>query len=184
MIINQQLYRNIPDIEQRALAFAKEAHKEQIRKYSGENYVVHCIEVAEIVRSFGGTISMVVAAYLHDTIEDCGVTKEDILLLFGAHVAELVLMLTDVSTAADGKRSSRKAKERNHIAKASKEAKTIKLADIISNIRSIVKHDKSFAKVYLKEKELLLEVLKEGNKDLYQVADKMVKKGLINLSIA
>ena len=53
---------------------------------------------------------------------------------------------------------------------ATPEAKTIKLADLIDNTKSIVEHDPRFAKVYLEEKRLLLEVLKDGDETLWQQA--------------
>lgn len=74
-----------------------------------------------------------------------------------------------------------------HTRNASPEAKTIKLADLISNTKSIVEYDKNFALVYLKEKKALLEVLKEGNKLLFEEAyiileDSIKKLGLDHLN--
>lgn len=82
---------------------------------------------------------------------------------FGAAVAALVIEVTDVSRPSDGNRAARKAKDRDHLAKASPDAQTIKLADLISNTQSIVEHDPAFARVYLAEKEALLDVLTRGN---------------------
>lgn len=53
--------------------------------------------------------------------------------------------------------------------------KTIKLADLISNTKSIVEHDKNFARIYIKEKELLLEVLADGDENLYKFAKELVE---------
>jgi hypothetical protein len=78
--------------------------------------------------------------------------------------------LTDVSKPEDGNRAERKALDREYIANATPDAKTIKLADIISNCSSIIKHDPEFAKVYLEEKRLLLEVLTEGDERLLALA--------------
>jgi hypothetical protein len=83
-------------------------------------------------------------------------------------------MLTDVSKPTDGNRAKRKNMDREHIAKASLQAKTIKLADLIDNTRSIVEHDPKFAKVYLTEKALLLEVLREGDSFLWSMAHKIL----------
>ena len=58
--------------------------------------------------------------------------------------------------------------------RASPDAKTIKLADLISNSHSIVKDDPNFAKVYMKEKAALLEVLTEGNAELFRQASDIV----------
>lgn len=84
-------------------------------------------------------------------------------------------MLTDVSKKEDGNRKQRKLIDRNQTAMASPEAKTIKLADLISNTKSIVQYDSSFAKVYMAEKRLLLQVLKEGNGNLYTMAKDLLE---------
>lgn len=154
----------------KALKFATLAHAGQKRKYTGEDYIVHPVEVMEIVKSVPHTEEMLAAALLHDTIEDCGVTEGQIVANFGRDVADLVMWLTDVSKPSDGNRKIRKEIDRQHTAMAPAEAKTIKLADLISNTASIVQYDKHFAVVYLKEKKLLLDVLKEGDKILYQRA--------------
>jgi hypothetical protein len=61
--------------------------------------------------------------------------------------------------------------------------KTIKLADLISNSKSILEHDKDFARVYIKEKELLLEVLTEGDTTLYAQAKDIVEKAKRELGL-
>ena len=55
-----------------------------------------------------------------------------------------------------------------------REAKTIKLADLIDNSKSILEYDPKFAKVYMAEKKLLLEVLEDGDKSLWLLAHKIV----------
>ncbi|MBN8901419.1 MAG: hypothetical protein BGO51_10435 [Rhodospirillales bacterium 69-11] len=154
----------------RALAFATRAHAGQIRRYTGEPYVAHCISVAEIVRSVPHTPEMIAAALLHDTVEDTPVTLDEIAREFGPIVAALVYELTDVSKPEDGNRAARKAIDREHTAKASPDAKTIKLADLIDNTKSIVAHDPAFARVYLPEKRQLLKVLQEGDRTLWEQA--------------
>ncbi len=161
------------DLETRAFAFAKAAHEsiDQTRKYSGEPYIVHPIAVAEIVRSVPHTPAMIAAAYLHDVVEDTPVTIEEIRTAFGDKVAELVDWLTDVSRPGDGNRRTRKALDLQHTAKAPPDAKTIKLADLIDNSVTIARHDrKGFWPVYRREKLALLEVLKDGDKTLWQRA--------------
>ena len=161
---------------ERARIFATAAHAAvgQTRKYTGEPYVVHPIEVSELVASVGGTDAMVAAALLHDVLEDTGVTFDVLEAEFGSEVAELVLWLTDVSKPEDGNRSTRKALDRQHSAAAPAEAQTIKVADLISNTRSIVAHDPGFAKVYLEEKRMLLEVLTKANSTLLNQAKEQV----------
>jgi (p)ppGpp synthase/HD superfamily hydrolase len=148
----------------------KEWHKGQQRKYTGEPYHVHPFEVAHILKERGMSEDTQIAGLLHDTIEDCNVTKNQIAKLFGDRIADLVNMVTDVSTLTDGNRKIRKAIDRDHVAKADAEGQTIKLADLISNTRSIVEHDPGFAKVYMAEKKELLTVLTKGDKELYKRA--------------
>lgn len=161
---------------ERAKVFATAAHAAvgQTRKYTGEPYVVHPMEVASLVESVGGTEAMVAAALLHDVLEDTGVTVDVLEEQFGSEVADLVLWLTDVSKPGDGNRSTRKALDRQHSAAAPAAAQTVKVADLISNSRSIVAHDPGFAKVYLEEKRLLLEVLTRADPTLLTMAREQV----------
>lgn len=162
-----------------ALDFATDAHEGQFRKYSNNTvpYIVHPEEVARIVSTVPHTKAMLMAALLHDTLEDTEATHEDILANFGEEVASLVSDLTDVSKPSDGNRAVRKLIDLQHTAKASPSAKTIKLADLISNSKSIIENDVNFARVYLKEKARLLDVLKEGDPALYAQAVAISKRG-------
>lgn len=159
-----------------ALDFATLKHSGQFRKYTGEEYIVHPKEVAAILTKYATHFStdMICAAYLHDVIEDCGVTKEEIEKQFGSRVADMVEWLTDISKPTDGNRKVRKEIDRQHIAKAPPEVKTIKLADILSNTPSIIKHDSNFAKTYIPEKIKLMEVLKEGDPTLYKMCQEVL----------
>jgi (p)ppGpp synthase/HD superfamily hydrolase len=152
--------------------FATAAHAAvgQLRKYTFEPYIVHPAEVAEIVAGVGGSDAQVAAAWLHDTVEDTGVTLELIRKEFGDEVSTLVGWLTDVSRPDHGNRAARKAVDRAHTASAPAEAQTIKLADLICNTKSIVAHDPEFARVYLAEKRALLEVMTKGDARLRERA--------------
>lgn len=154
---------------EKARAFATAAHAAvgQLRKYTFEPYIVHPAEVAALVATVPGhTPEMIAAAWLHDTVEDTGVTIELIRSEFGAEVAELVGWLTDVSRPDHGNRAARKAVDRAHTAGAPAAAQTIKLADLIANTRSIMEHDEKFAVTYLAEKRMLLEVMTKGDPGL------------------
>lgn len=159
-----------------ARIFATAAHAAvgQVRKYTFEPYIVHPAEVAKIVSDAGGTEAMVCAAWLHDTVEDTGVTIEVIRAEFGTEVAELVGWLTDVSRPEHGNRAHRKALDRAHSAMAPAEAQTVKLADLIANTRNIMEHDVAFAKTYLEEKRLLLDVMTKGDVVLMAEAKKYI----------
>jgi (p)ppGpp synthase/HD superfamily hydrolase len=167
------------EIVEKARVFATAAHAAaaQLRKYTNEPYIVHPREVAQIVGTVPHSYEMLAAAWLHDVVEDTGVTIETIRAEFGADVAELVGWLTDVSRPEQGNRATRKAIDRAHTAMASKDAQTIKLADLISNCTSIVEHDADFAKTYLEEKRLLLEVLTKGDRELFERAKAIVSHG-------
>lgn len=159
-----------------AMDFATKAHAGQVRKYTGERYIHHPIAVARLVASVTDDKNMIIAAILHDTVEDTDTTLDEIERLFGSDVASLVESLTDVSTPQDGLRHMRKEVDRLHTAKASPRAKTIKLADLIDNSRSIVERDPKFAKVYIGEKKRLLEVLTEGDPVLLAEAMRIVRE--------
>jgi RelA/SpoT family (p)ppGpp synthetase len=86
-------------IEQ-ALAFAKAAHEGQYRK-SGEPYIIHPILVAAITASISNDATMVIAALLHDVVEDTPYTIEDIRSRFGDDVAHIVAGLTKIVEIRD-----------------------------------------------------------------------------------
>lgn len=190
---------NITPRIQRAIDYGRAAHDsiKQVRKYSGEPYWVHTEAVAETVASVGGTEDMIIAALLHDVLEDVFplnpyFNRQDIKDTFGENVLKLVEELTDQYTKETHphlNRAQRKFKENERIAKDSPEAKTIKLADLLDNTKSIVENDKDFARVYIREKEELLHFLTEGNPILLgragqSVWDSRAKLGIRNLSIA
>lgn len=158
---------------ERARIFATAAHAavDQRRKYTNEPYIVHPTEVAAIVAGVpGATPEMIAAAWLHDVVEDTQVTEQVIREEFGDAVADIVMWLTDVSRPEDGNRARRKAIDRAHTAQAPAEAQTVKLADLISNTKTITAYDPEFARVYLEEKRQLLEVLTRGDAGLRAVA--------------
>lgn len=163
-------------IVEKARVFATAAHAAvaQLRKYTNEPYIVHPAEVVSIVSTVAHTDEMLAAAWLHDVVEDTGVTIEVIREEFGETVAELVGWLTDVSRPEQGNRATRKAIDRAHTAMAPAPAQTVKLADLISNTKSIMAHDEKFAKTYLEEKRLLLEVMTKGDPMLMTIARKNI----------
>jgi hypothetical protein len=175
-----------PDLRlEKAIGLAKYAHGaiDQRRKYTNDPYIVHPEAVAKLVASVPHTFEMLSAAWLHDTIEDAGMSDITIEAECGATIAMYVRMLTDVSQPEDGNRAKRKAKDLAHLAKACPEAKTIKLADLLDNSKSILAHDPEFARVYLQEKRALLEVLRDGDSTLYAEADRVVREGLQSLGL-
>ena len=157
--MDKELLKKLPLVS-RAKVFAAEAHKGQLRKYTGEAYFYHVNNVALAVFAAKGSETMVAAAYLHDVVEDTKYTIEDIGELFGLEVAELVYDLTDHFTSKNypnWNRAKRKYHEAKRLGKVSKDAKLIKWCDLADNTSTIVKYDPGFAKIYLKEKAYTLE---------------------------
>jgi (p)ppGpp synthase/HD superfamily hydrolase len=130
-------FRAVQDVL-KAAHFAAESHSGQRRKgAAAEPYINHLIEVAELVSSALSEpdTNLVIAALLHDTIEDAGVTKEELIQTFGADVAELVVEVTDDKALP---RAERKRLQIVNAPKKSVRAQVIKLADKISNVRAIL----------------------------------------------
>lgn len=169
-----------PKIE-RAYLFAKERHEGQVRKYTGLPYIIHPVEVASFVSLVSSDEKMIMAALLHDVVEDTDTKLYEIARMFGMTVANLVGELTKISIPSDGNRAVRKEIDRQHTASACADAKTIKLADVICNTRSVVEEDSKFARVYLPEKIELLKVLTEGDIILYRVALSVIQEGFRKL---
>ena len=95
------------DTVQKAFDFANEAHK-GVRRRSGEPYIIHPIEVAKIVvNEIGLGCKSIVAAFLHDVVEDTDYTVEDIRNLFGDKIATLVDGLTKIKTVLDNEDKSK-----------------------------------------------------------------------------
>lgn len=149
-------------IADRAREFATDAHAGQERKYTGEPYIIHPEEVAQIVRDAGLSDEAVAAAWLHDVVEDCGIHRDVIGAIFGPTVDAMVFALTDAGKEA-GNRKLRKQIDRERIAASSSDTQTIKAADLISNTATIAKYDRDFALTYLREKRATLEVLTRAN---------------------
>lgn len=97
--------------------------------------IVHIQEVADLVWASGGTDDEIVAAWLHDIVEDTEVTIEDIKEIFGDDVAEIVSGLTDPLDFKGLPIEERKQKQVDRILTKSNSVKRIKLADQTSNIR-------------------------------------------------
>jgi len=162
-------------------AFAAAAHAavKQTRKYDGKPYITHPREVHHILCMFAinpVTAEQEAAALLHDVVEDTGVTLDLVEEIFGSKVAEYVEMLTDVSRPEDGNRRLRKQKDLDHTAASLPAAKSIKLADLISNSRSIVQHDPDFARVYLHEKSRILDVCADADPGLLAEAYRVLNE--------
>lgn len=164
-----------------AMLFAREVHKQQVRKYTGNPYADHLAEVAGIVAASGvftcnldrtGTREQAIAvAWLHDCVEDCAFELSAISAKFGPVITQGVELLSDMET---GNRAERKQASRRRLAGAPGWVQSIKCADLASNTSSIVKHDPKFAVTYLEEKRLLLGVMTKADPRLIDLAKTQV----------
>jgi len=117
-----------------AAIFAADRHRDQRRKGVRETpYINHPLEVAEHIVRVGGVddIEVLIAAILHDTIEDTETTADEIERHFGRAVAALVLEVTDDRSLTS---MERKRLEIEHAPNLTPRAKLIKIADKICNV--------------------------------------------------
>ncbi|MEB0114165.1 bifunctional (p)ppGpp synthetase/guanosine-3',5'-bis(diphosphate) 3'-pyrophosphohydrolase [Variovorax sp. RTB1] len=134
-------YLNAEDTEQvrRAYRFADEAHLGQLRN-SGEPYITHPIAVAAQCAEWKLDAQALMAALLHDAIEDCGVTKPELIERFGAPVAELVDGLTKLDKLQFNTREENQAESfRKMLLAMARDVRVIlvKLADRTHNMRTL-----------------------------------------------
>lgn len=157
-----------------AQQFAEYVHRNQKRKYTETPYVTHLAEVVGYLTTANPRFIAPQASYqiawLHDVVEDCGVSYNLLEELFGPVITSGVRMLTDNE---QGNRAERKAAANKRLASAPPWIQTIKLADLISNTRTIVQFDPKFAKIYLAEKQALLRVMTQGDHGLYELAHRL-----------
>ena len=158
---------------------ATKAHGEQKRKYSGDPYVTHTFRVADTVEKYGGDVAQIMAAILHDVLEDTPMSENELwmelLTIVDTHIAndviKLVRELTDVYTTEnfpDFNRKARKEMESMRMGNISPRSQTIKYADLLDNGEDIMKNDPKFGELYLKEKRIILKYMNKGNQELYQ----------------
>jgi GTP diphosphokinase / guanosine-3',5'-bis(diphosphate) 3'-diphosphatase len=122
-----------------AYRFADEAHLGQLRK-NGDPYITHPIAVAAQCAEWKLDAQALMAALMHDAIEDCGVTKEELVQRFGAPVAELVDGLTKLEKLEFDTREQNQAESfRKMLLAMAKDVRVIliKLADRTHNMRTM-----------------------------------------------
>lgn len=128
-----------PEVNQ-AFWYAVRAHRGQYRKDGKTPYIVHPVEVAEIVTTLTQDPDVIAAALLHDVVEDTLVTMSDLVRVFGAHVAGLVEEETEDKREEQPPEETWEIRKQEMIMKigaAGREAKMISLSDKLSNLRSI-----------------------------------------------
>ena len=125
--------------ETRAEEFAERVYAGQIRKGPiPRPKMEHMREVAMLVKDAGGSHREIAAAYLHDILEDTDTANAEITDVFGKEVCGIILELTDRPELRAMSPRDKKRTQRIKLASASKSARCIKLADMISNLNEIV----------------------------------------------
>ena len=122
----------------KAAQFASEKHRNQRRKDADASpYINHPLALANVLATEGGIDNpdVICAALLHDTIEDTNTTADELTTHFGPKVASIVLEVTDDKSLDKAVRKEEQVRHAPHI---SPEAKLVKLADKICNLRDIL----------------------------------------------
>lgn len=122
----------------KALEFAARKHRDQRRKdVIASPYINHPIALANVLSNEGGVsdVNVLCAALLHDTVEDTETTAAELTEIFGKTISDIVLEVTDDKSLS---KEERKRAQIEHAAHISDQAKLVKLADKISNLRDIV----------------------------------------------
>ena len=121
----------------KALAFAAHKHRDQRRKDpEASPYINHPIALADVLVNEGGVtdIEVLCAALLHDTVEDTATTPQELAQAFGTRVAGIVAEVTDDTRLP---KAERKRLQIEHAPHLSPEAKLVKLADKLCNLRDV-----------------------------------------------
>ena len=127
------------DLVRRAFDCANQAHKEQKRN-SGEPYIIHPVEVTEILADLEMDEQTLAAGLLHDVVEDCGITSEQLAQEFGAEVALLVDGVTKLQIAGvdEGKKKDEKPEDDQELSEGLRERRK-KQADMAKNAANLRK---------------------------------------------
>jgi GTP pyrophosphokinase len=123
----------------RAYRFSERAHAGQKRK-SGEDYVIHVVEVAKVLAELGLDSVTVASGLIHDVVEDTDITVEDVEREFGSEIAQIVDGLTKIGTLSFNSAQERQVENyRKLLLSVAKDARVIiiKLADRLHNMRTL-----------------------------------------------
>ena len=122
----------------KALAFSARKHRDQRRKDPAASpYINHPIALAEVLSCEADIIDVevVCSALLHDTVEDTETTPAELAQVFGERISRIVMEVTDDFSQS---KAERKQLQIEHAAHISDQAKLVKLADKICNLRDVV----------------------------------------------
>lgn len=164
-----------------ALNFAARKHSDQRRKGAqAEPYINHLIEVADLLARAGADEETLLAGILHDTVEDTETTYDELKREFGENVADIVMECTDDKSL---EKQVRKQLQVEHAPHKSASAKMVKMADKISNLRSILLSpppawDDARKLEYFEWSNRVILGCRTANSQLADVYDGLYKQGL------
>ena len=169
-----------------ALDFAADRHRDQRRKDArGSPYVNHLITVARLLADTGGVTdpAVLVAAVLHDTVEDVGVSFGEIEERFGREVREIVAEVTDDKSL---EKSERKRLQVEHAPLMSTSAKLVKLADKIANLRDVIDRppvgwNRHRREQYMQWSAAVVDGCRGTNPALERMFDSVLEKGISSI---
>lgn len=171
MTVTSQLFEEV-------LLFCTEAHKGQVRKGDKRPYILHPLSVMNRIMTIKphskNLLLLGIVCLLHDVVEDCGVTIEEIGRRFGWQVASIVDELT--SNPEEIERLGKKEYLRQKMSKMSSYALAIKLCDRLDNIIDMAKMTEEFRRKYIDQTEYILNGLEAKLTKTHKVIIKMIRK--------
>ena len=160
----------------KARKLSEKAHKNQIRKFNGSPYIVHPESVAKIVidnKKSKHMNELISVAYLHDVIEDSGISFDFLLKEFGYMVASIILEVTNEGSLV--KKYGKKHYMSNKVLTLTNYGLVIKLCDRLDNVSDLRLADIDFKDRYIDETKFVIQVL-EDFRDLTGTQVKLVKQ--------
>ena len=151
-----------------AASFARHAHRNHYRRDNVTPYTVHLGEVAGLIGTVITEPIPRATAWLHDSIEDVGITYKQLVAKFGETIALGVYQLTNDKPEGLN-REKRKAIECDRAKEMFPWVQTVRYADILSNTTGCANAEPKFAKIYIPEKKELMKYLTKGDADLRQL---------------
>jgi (p)ppGpp synthase/HD superfamily hydrolase len=172
---------------EKAIAFALEKHKNVTRKGDGRPYILHPMSVLitlMAIKKSKNIFLLATVAILHDVVEDCDVTIEEIAELFGYHVAAMVQDLT--SDKEEIERIGKTQYLINKMLKMSTYTLCIKLVDRLDNIKDMVSMSESFRQKQIDSTTQILEALENGRKltKTHKLIIGMIRKEMAKYKLA
>lgn len=146
-----------------AASYAAYAHRDDVRKYNGEPYIMHPMRVAGYLSMYGYDNNLIAAGWLHDVVEDHPeYSIKDLRKHFNDDVADLCSQVTNLSIQPhylNLPRSQRVKMNREHVCRGSIRGQILKAFDRLDNIRSLLGAKDDFKRLYLAETKLLVDDL-------------------------